>query len=103
MMSSGVMAALQILVLPVKVRILARQLKVEEGRPATLSNRSFYCEFEAKKRNYELDELNEYRNMDFAAKAAICYEYAVAKSHSCLFATKSQDSICGNLHYSCNS
>ena len=30
MMSSGVMAALQILVLPVKVRILARQLKVEE-------------------------------------------------------------------------
>ena len=29
-MSSGVMAALQILVLPVKVRILARQLEVEE-------------------------------------------------------------------------
>ena len=43
-MSSGVMAALQILVLPVKVRILARQLKVEE-RPATLSNRFFYLKF----------------------------------------------------------
>ncbi len=40
--SSGVMAALQILVLPVKVRILARQLSVEDEKTCYECNRFFY-------------------------------------------------------------
>ena len=39
--SSGVMAALQILVLPVKVRILARQLSVEVWKTCYECNRFF--------------------------------------------------------------
>jgi len=39
------------------------------------------------KKNYELHELNEFRCVNFAAKAANAYEYSYP------FATKSQNSI----------
>ena len=42
--SSGVMAALQILVLPVKVRILARQLS-DDWKTCYECNRFFYLNF----------------------------------------------------------
>ena len=43
------------------------------------------------KRNYELNELNESQNENFAAKSADLYEYAKSNSYS--FATKLQNSI----------
>jgi len=44
------------------------------------------------KRNYELNELNESQNENFAAKAANLYEYA-KPSNSYSSATKLQNSI----------
>ena len=49
------------------------------------------------KRNYELNELYEFRRMNLAAKAANVYEY------SCTFATKLHNLIRNNSLYSCNS
>ena len=46
----------------------------------------------AMKRNYELNELNESQNENFAAKAADLYEYA-KPSNSYSSATKLQNSI----------
>ena len=48
------------------------------------------------KMNYELDELNECRCLNLAAKAANC-------TNSYPFATKLQNSVRNNSYYSCNS
>ena len=50
------------------------------------------------KRNYELNEFDEFRYVNFAAKAANVYE-----CYSYLSATKLQNSIRNNSYYLCNS